>query len=83
MTLALAIWLIGAATTAATWGAVIRAAQRNIKDPNTRTEVAAMHAAWNTNSGRAATLLTMLALWPVFTLLAAGVAIHGRNQDKP
>ena len=61
----LAIWLIGTAIGAATFGPMIKAAQGRDMPNEVRVNLALLADLWNTPRGRAAILITMVALWPI------------------
>lgn len=83
MTIGLAVWLIAAAITAAAWPATIRNAQTNQQYPEDRTAIAEMHHSWQSRAGRAATLIAIGLVWPVFAWLITKEAIKHTIRSNP
>lgn len=81
---ALSLWLTGVAVGAAVTPLVIRLAQTNTnQSPDDRIAIAELSDAWNSQTGRAATLLTQMIAWPLTIILLISEAIsHAKNRTN-
>lgn len=81
---ALSLWLIGVAAGAAAMPLAIRLAQTNPNQaPNDRIAIAELSDAWNSQGGRAATLLAQMIIWPLtIILLISEATSHIKNRTR-